>query len=112
MLFSMRHTLLLVPLTFLIALCSPSARVSAQVESALLDEAVAALLHEELSGELAKEHVIAITRHHRIQGSRGYRDAAQWLLARLREYGFDETQAWSVTGRWVDRSKQSSMRSE
>jgi len=94
MLFAMRHTLLLVPLVLLAALCSPAARVSAQVESALLDEAVAALLHEELSGELAKEHVIAITRHHRIQGSRGYRDSAQWLLARLREFGFDESQAW------------------
>jgi hypothetical protein len=33
------------------------------------------LLHEALSGERAKDHVIQITRHHRIQGSRGYRDA-------------------------------------
>jgi hypothetical protein len=38
------------------------------------------VLAEELSSELAKEHAIAITRHHRIQGSRGYRDAAEWVL--------------------------------
>lgn len=56
----------------------------------LLDPKLRDLFHEALSGELAKEHVIAITRHHRIQGSRGYRDAAQYVLGKLREYGFSE----------------------
>jgi hypothetical protein len=65
-----------------------------RAQSHLLDEGIAALLHEELSGEIAKEHVIAITRHHRIQGSRGYRAAAEWVLEKLREYGFDEDHAW------------------
>ncbi len=63
----------------------------------LLDPAVRALLHEELSGELAKEYVIAITRHHRIQASRGYHEAAEWVLAKLREFGFDEEHAWIET---------------
>ena len=63
-------------------------------QGTLLDPRVRDLLHEELSGELAKENVIAITRHHRIQGSRGYMDAAEWVLGRLREAGFDESQAW------------------
>jgi hypothetical protein len=60
----------------------------------LLDGRRMALLHEALSGELAKEHVIAITRHHRIQGSRGYRDAAQYVQAQLRRHGFGEREAF------------------
>ena len=60
----------------------------------LLDPRVRDLLHESLSGELAKEHVIAISRHHRIQGSRGYRDAANYVLQQLRKYGFSEKDAY------------------
>jgi len=66
-------------------------------QGTLLDPAVRSLLAEELSGEIAKEHVIAITRHHRIQGSRGYHEAAEWVLAKLRAYGFDEEHAWIET---------------
>jgi len=80
------------PLLLALALLCPSSRSLAQ--QPLLDAHRAALLHEALSGELAKEHVIAITRHHRIQGSRGYRDAAQYVLAQLRRYGFSEREAW------------------
>lgn len=59
----------------------------------LLDNKTRDLLHEALSGELAKEHVIQITRHHRIQGSRGYRHAAQYVLQQLRSYGYSEQEA-------------------
>jgi hypothetical protein len=52
------------------------------------------LLHEALSGEVAKDHVIQITRHSRIQGSRGYRDAARYVLEQLRGYGFLEAEAF------------------
>jgi aminopeptidase YwaD len=78
-------------LLILALLCPP---LTARAQQPLLDTRRAALLHEVLSGELAKEHVIAITRHHRIQGSRGYRDAAQYVLAQLRGYGFPEREAW------------------
>ncbi|MFQ5707342.1 MAG: DUF4910 domain-containing protein, partial [bacterium] len=60
----------------------------------LLDRKTRDLLHESLSGELAKEHVIAITRHHRIQGSRGFRAAANYVLKQLRSYGFSEKDAY------------------
>ena len=60
----------------------------------LLDPKLRDLLHEALSGELAKEHVFQITRHHRIQGSRGYRDAAHYVLGKLREYGFSDKDAY------------------
>ena len=68
--------------------------VGAQDFTPLLDADRRDLLHEALSGEVAKDHVIQITRHHRIQGSRGYRDAAEYVLAQLRAYGFSEDQAW------------------
>ncbi len=67
---------------------------SAQNRVTLLDGKTRDLLHETLSGELAKEHVIQITRHHRIQGSRGYRDAAKYVLDQLHKYGFSEKDAY------------------
>ena len=78
------------------ALClfTTAVPLGAAQQNHLLDPDLRDLFHEVLSGELAKEHVIAITRHHRIQGSRGYRDSAHWVLGRLREYGFGAKQAW------------------
>jgi len=60
----------------------------------LLDAGTRDLLHESLSGERAKDHVIQISRNHRIQGSRGYRDAAQYVLGQLRAAGFSEADAY------------------
>jgi len=60
----------------------------------LLDDATRDLLHEVLSGELAKEHVYAISRYHRVQGSREYRKAAEYVLSRLRGWGFPEQDAY------------------
>jgi hypothetical protein len=68
--------------------------VDAQQRTSLLPTEIRDLLHEALSGELAKEHVIQISRHHRIQGSRGYRDAANYVLGELRSYGFGEKDAY------------------
>jgi hypothetical protein len=66
----------------------------AQEFAPLLDQERRDLLHEALSGEIAKDHVIQITRHHRIQGSRGYRGAAQYVLQQLHAYGFTEGEAY------------------
>ena len=78
--------------TLLMALlCVVSARGQ---DLSLLDPRIRDVLHEALSGELAKEHVIQITRHHRIQGSRGYRAAAQYVLQQLRTFGFGEKEAY------------------
>ncbi|MFQ5752417.1 MAG: M28 family peptidase [bacterium] len=66
----------------------------AQYQRDLLDAKTRNLLHEALSGELAKDHVIQITRHHRIQGSRGYRHAAQYVLDQLKNAGFSEQDAY------------------
>jgi aminopeptidase YwaD len=66
----------------------------AQPRHELLDPKLRDLLRESLSGELAKEHVIQITRGNRVQGSRQYRDAANYVLAELRKYGFSEKDAY------------------
>lgn len=76
----------------LIATAAPPAL--AQPGDPLLDARTRDLLHESLSGERAKDHVIQISRHHRIQGSRGYRDAAQYVLQELRRAGFSEADAY------------------
>jgi hypothetical protein len=68
--------------------------LQAQDFQPLLDISTQALLHEALSGETAKEYVIEITRHHRIQGSRGYRDAAQYVQEELRDNGFKKRDAF------------------
>ena len=78
-------------LAFPLSLAAP---LAGQESRLLLDAGRRDLLHEALSGEIAKDHVIQITRHHRIQGSRGYRDAAGYVLAQLRAYGFSEDEAW------------------
>ena len=78
----------------LAALSAGASPVRAQEFAPLLDSERRDLLHEALSGEIAKEHVIQITRHHRIQASRGYRDAAEYVLEQLRAYGFSEDEAW------------------
>lgn len=60
----------------------------------LLDNKTRDLLHEALSGELAKDYTIAISRYHRIQGSRGYRASAEYVLKQLRAFGFSERDAY------------------
>jgi len=86
----MKRTGLLV-LAFLTTVC---AALPAQAYVPLLDRDRRDLLHEALSGEIAKDHVIQISRHHRIQGSRGYRAAAEYVRDQLREYGFSESDAY------------------
>jgi hypothetical protein len=78
----------------LLALQGIGEGLTAQATPLLLDSQRRDLLHEALSGETAKEYAIAISRFHRIQGSRGYRDAGNYLLDVLRENGFDESTAF------------------
>jgi len=49
-----------------------------------------AALQEELSGEIAMHHVRRIARWHRIQASPMMREAAEYVLARLQEYGLND----------------------
>jgi len=68
--------------------------LQAQSPGQLLDSQLRDLFHEALSGEMAKEYAIAISRFHRIQGSRGYRDAANYVVNTLWASGFSEEDAF------------------
>jgi hypothetical protein len=83
-----------ISLRFLPVLFFTISPLFSQPQQDLLDAKVRALLREALSGELAKDHVMQITRHHRIQGSRGYRAAAQYVLQQLRSFGYAESDAY------------------
>jgi len=72
----------------------PEGEAAAQSTPLLLDPGTRDLLHEALSGETAKEYAIAISRFHRIQGSRGYRASGEYVLEVLREAGFSEAEAF------------------
>ena len=58
----------------------------------LLGEPVVAALASELSGESAKHNLDVISDAHRMRASRGFRDAAQFVAGRLREYGLEEVE--------------------
>ncbi len=66
----------------------------AQQAVRLLDPKIRDILHETLSGELAKEYTIHISRYHRIQGSREYRQSAEWVLNTLHSFGYSEEDAF------------------
>jgi hypothetical protein len=77
-----------------VMLAAATSVLSAQGHLPLLDAERRDVIHEVLSGEAAKDHVIAITRHHRIQGSRGYRDAAHYVRDQLRSFGYSDQAAY------------------
>ncbi len=47
------------------------------------------MLLDELSGKMAKDHAIEIAKHHRIQASPGYHDAAVYVQEELKKIGLD-----------------------
>ena len=76
---------------WLTGLTAHSVIAAQSAENFLLDQPTLTLLQEELSGQQAKEHVVAISGYHRIQGSPGYSDAARYVLQQLHSFGF---RAW------------------
>ncbi|HSM16329.1 MAG TPA: DUF4910 domain-containing protein [Gemmatimonadales bacterium] len=88
----MKTSLAVLAAILLTAFGSP---LPAQDFTPLLDAGRRDLLHEALSGERTKDHVIQISRHHRIQGSRGYRHAAEYVEAALRAAGFTDSDAFT-----------------
>jgi aminopeptidase YwaD len=78
----------------LLPFCGEGREAHAQPTPLLLDYGTQRLFHEALSGETAKEYVIAISRFHRIQGSREYRYSANYILDVLREAGFGPRDAF------------------
>jgi len=76
-----------------IALFATNPAIS-QDQRDLLDPKTRDIINRALDGEKAKEHVLEIVKYHRVQGSREYRKAANYVLDRLRSYGFSEKDAY------------------
>ena len=64
--------------------------VTINERSTLLPDPVAAILSQELSGEIAKDNLEYIARHHRMRGSRGFGAAADHMVKQLPEYGLTD----------------------
>jgi hypothetical protein len=58
--------------------------------STLLPDLIIAALSQEISGEVAKNNLEYIARHHRMRGSRGFRAAADHIVKQLHEYGLTD----------------------
>ena len=61
----------------------------------LVSEEMFGMVAEELSGSLAKEYVIGITKYHRVQASPGFTEAREWVVGQLREMGVTEVEVES-----------------
>ncbi|MBA4312076.1 MAG: hypothetical protein C0417_05560 [Chlorobiaceae bacterium] len=88
----MKYTLFLLTIAIFL-----STFTFAQEQRDLLNPTVRDLLNSKLDGEIAKEHVVQLTKFHRVQASPGYREAANYVLNKLREYGFSEKDAYIET---------------
>ena len=71
------------------ALLILSTAATAQEKPPLLGEPVVAALAKELSGDRALETIVGISKNHRMRGSRGFRAAAELIVAKAREAGLD-----------------------
>jgi aminopeptidase YwaD len=61
----------------------------------LSDKEIAAFASE-ISGESAMRTVEGFSRHHRMRGSRGYREAAEQVVADLKKYGLEDAEILSL----------------
>lgn len=73
-----------------------AAPAAAQKAAPLLTAAETEALASEISGAGAKRTVQALSLHHRMRGSEGYRAAAELIRDRLREYGLKEVDLISL----------------
>ena len=73
-----------------------AAPAAAQKAAPLLTSAETEALASEISGASAKRTVHALSLHHRMRGSEGYRAAAELIRDRLREHGLKEVDILSL----------------
>ncbi|MEA3032316.1 MAG: aminopeptidase YwaD, partial [Sphingomonadales bacterium] len=62
----------------------------------LLTPAETRAIADQVSGSAAKRTVQALSLHHRMRGSEGYRAAAELVRDRLRDYGLEEVEIISL----------------
>ncbi len=89
-------------LVLLILLCplhsnpaaAPAQRpVEAQyTKTTLLSDGEIKALAAEISGLVAKDTVVELSRHHRVQASSGFSNAAQFIASKAKEYGLEQVE--------------------
>src|SRR3954451_20586190 len=77
-------------------LAAASTGAAAQETPPLVAPAEAKAIASEVSGAAAKRTVEALSLHHRMRGSEGYRAAAELIRDRLRRYGLEEVDIISL----------------
>ena len=87
-------------ITVLLALSLGVSLSFSQQDTALVCPKVRELLLTELSGEIAREHVIHISRFDRIQASAGWHQAALYIMEQLKKYGISDAriEGWPSNG--------------
>jgi len=58
----------------------------------LLEDEEIAALSAELNGIIAKDTIIELSRHHRVQASSGFSKAAEYIASKANEYGLRQVQ--------------------
>ncbi|HLG18115.1 MAG TPA: DUF4910 domain-containing protein [Blastocatellia bacterium] len=69
-----------------------SGQATQYTKTPLLTDKEIAALGSELSGLIAKDTVIELARHHRVQASSGFSRAAEYIASKAKEYGLDQVQ--------------------
>jgi len=81
------------PLFFFSVLFLSSQNVfPAEKDDPVLPLSVLQILNNEISGELAQDYIRDIARYHRLQPSRGYSQAAQWVAEKAKSFGLSDVQ--------------------
>ncbi|HVF88622.1 MAG TPA: DUF4910 domain-containing protein [Blastocatellia bacterium] len=70
----------------------PASANQAYSKTSLLSDKEVMALGSEISGLMAKDSVVELCRFHRVQGSRGFSRAAEFVAARAKEYGLEQVQ--------------------
>jgi hypothetical protein len=61
-------------------------------KTTLLSDKEVAALSAEISGAIAKDTVTELARHHRVQASSGFSQAADYIASKAKEYGLEQVQ--------------------
>jgi hypothetical protein len=67
-------------------------REAGHTKTALLSDKEVAALAQEVNGLIAKDTVIELARHHRVQASSGFSRAADYIASKAKEYGLEQVQ--------------------
>src|SRR5438552_2694597 len=84
--------LILVHQTALVAIMAGQSREKQFTKTTLLSDKEVAALSAEISGVIAKDTVTELARHHRVQASSGFSQAAAYIASKAKEYGLEQVQ--------------------